>query len=44
MEFYSKNNFEKLMHLVGFIINMFHDARSPDRQIFLKVVKKLKVS
>ena len=29
-EFYSKNKFEKFMHLVGFII--YHDARSPERQ------------
>jgi len=31
--FYSKNKFEKLVHLVGFIIRIFHDARSPERQI-----------
>jgi len=33
VEFYSKNKFEKLVHLGGFIIRMFHDARSPERQI-----------
>jgi len=33
MEFYSKNKFEKLVHLVGFIIRLYHDARSPERQI-----------
>ena len=33
MEFYSKNKFEKLLHLVGFIIRLYHDARSPERQI-----------
>jgi len=33
VEFYSKNKFEKLVHLVGLIIRIFHDARSPDRQI-----------
>jgi len=33
VEFYSKNEFEKLMHLVGFIIRIYHDARSPERQI-----------
>ena len=33
MEFYSKNKFEKLEHLVGFIIRIYHDARSPERQI-----------
>jgi len=32
VEFYSKNKFEKLVHLVGFIIRMYHDARSPERQ------------
>jgi len=33
VEFYSKNKFEKLVLLVGFIIRMYHDARSPDYQI-----------
>jgi len=33
IEFYSKNKFGKLVHLVGFIIGIFHDARSPERQI-----------
>ena len=33
VEFYSKNKFEKLMHLVGFIIRIYHDARSFERQI-----------
>jgi len=32
VEFYSKNEFEKLLHLVGFIIRIYHDARSPERQ------------
>ena len=32
VEFYSKNKFEKLVHLVGFIIRIYHDARSPERQ------------
>ena len=32
MEFYSKNKFEGLLHLVGFIIRIYHDARSPERQ------------
>jgi len=27
VEFYSKNKFEKLVHLVGFIIRINHDAR-----------------
>jgi len=33
VEFYSKNKFEKLVHLVVFIIKIHHDARSPERQI-----------
>ena len=35
MKFYYKNKFEKLVHLVGFIIRLYHDARSPERQILL---------
>jgi len=27
-----QNKFEKLVHLVGFIIGIYHDARSPERQ------------
>ena len=33
VEFYSKNKFEKLVHLVGFIIRIYYDAPSPERQI-----------
>jgi len=33
VEFYFKNQFEKLLHLVGFTIRIYHDARSPERQI-----------
>jgi len=33
VEFYSKNKFEKLVHLVGFIIRLYQDLRSPERQI-----------
>ena len=33
VEFYSKNKFEKLVHLVGFIIRIYHDARSPEHRI-----------
>jgi len=40
VEFYSKNKFEKLLHLVGFIIRIYHDARPPGRQtLFLKFIK-----
>ena len=33
VEVYSKNKFETLVHLVGFIIRIYHDARSPERQV-----------
>ena len=33
VEFYSINKFEKLVHLVGFTIRIYHDARSSERQI-----------
>ena len=33
VEFYSKNKFVKLVHLVGFIISVHHDAKSPESQI-----------
>jgi len=33
VEFYSKNKFEALFHLVGFIIRIYHNARSPESQI-----------
>jgi len=29
----NKNKFEKLVHLFGFIKRIYHDARSPERQI-----------
>jgi len=35
VEFHSKNKFEKLAHPVGFIITIYHNARSPERQIRL---------
>ena len=39
VEFYSKNKFEKLVHLVGFIIRIHHDARSlkPKKRWYLRV-------
>ena len=40
VELYSKNKSEKLVHLVGFIIRIYHDARSHERQ---KPVTKAKV-
>ena len=33
VEFYSKNKFEKFLNLFGFSIGVYHDARSPERQI-----------
>ena len=30
---FQKNKYEKLVHLVAFIIRIYHDARSPERQI-----------
>jgi len=32
-EFYSKNKFQKIVHLVGFIIRIYHDARSSECQM-----------
>jgi len=32
VEFYPKNKFEELVQLVGFIIRIIHDARSPEHQ------------
>ena len=37
VEFYSKNKFEKCVYLVGFVIRIYHDARSPERQIYVKL-------
>jgi len=38
VEFYSKNKFEKSVHLVGFIVWIYHDARSAERQISLDLL------
>jgi len=35
--FISKNKFEKLVHLVGFIVRIYHDARSAERQITVRM-------
>jgi hypothetical protein len=32
VEFYSKNKFEKLVHLAGFIIRIYHDAKFSEFQ------------
>ena len=34
VEFYSKNKFEILVHLIGFTIRLYHDERSSERQIW----------
>jgi len=39
VEFYSKNKLEKLVHLVLFIIKIYHDARSPERQICILTLR-----
>ena len=36
VEFYSKNKFEKLVQLIGFIIRIYHDARSTECQIYVR--------
>jgi len=36
IEFYSKNKFEKLVHLVGFIVRIYHDARSYECKIQIR--------
>jgi len=33
VEFYSENKFEKSVRLVSFILRIYQDARSPERQI-----------
>ena len=33
VKFHSKNKYQKLMHLIGFIIRVYHDARSAELQI-----------
>ena len=33
VEYYSNNKFEKLVHLVGFIIRFYDDARSLEREM-----------
>jgi len=43
IEFYSKIKFVKLVHLVGFIIRIYHDARSPERQKYMNVKNICKI-
>jgi len=44
VEFYSKNKFEKLVHLGGFIIGIYHDARLPERQIKYILILRVMVN
>jgi len=41
VEFYSENKFEKIVHVVGFIIRIYHDARSRERQNWLISAQEL---
>jgi len=46
VEFYSKNKFEKLAHLFGFIIRIYHDAWSPEGKketLFYLVIRPLSI-
>jgi len=36
-----QNKFEKLVHLAGFNIGIYHNARSPERQILWKQRNRL---
>jgi len=38
VEFYSKDKFEKLVYLVGFIIRIYHDVRSHEGQMYADVL------
>jgi len=40
VEFYSKNKFEKLVHLVGFIIRIYHNAQSHEHQILQSFISQ----
>jgi len=40
VDFYYKNKFEKLLHLVGSIIRIYHDARSPERELGSSVCRE----
>jgi len=39
VEFYSKNKFEKLVRLVGFIIRIYHDAQSSEGQRLMPLLR-----
>jgi hypothetical protein len=40
VELYPKNKFEKLLYLVSFIIRVYHDAQSTERQMWRYTVLK----
>jgi len=42
VNFYSKNKLEKLVHLFGSIIIIYHDARSPEHQISKQELNSMK--
>ena len=44
LQFYSKNKFEKLVHLFGLILRVCHYARSPERQICFLYVRGMAFS
>ena len=41
VEFYSKNKFKKLVHLVGFIIRIYHDTRSSECQLNVLSIERI---
>jgi hypothetical protein len=43
VEFYSKNKFEKLVHIVGFVVRIYHDARSSECQMWSKGLCRWKI-
>ena len=43
VQFYYKNKFEKLVHLIGFIIRIYHEAWSPEGQMLVISTKKIKL-
>ena len=43
VEFYSKNKFQKLVYLVGFIIRIYHDARSSECETWNSLMEKKKI-
>ena len=39
--FYPKNKFQKLVHIVGFIIRIYHDTRSPESQSHMCFINQM---